>query len=360
MPFKPVNYGNILAQTEAIKSQRFNNSLAQQRANESSESRSLQNELNRAKIEKLQREAQNPQSGIDPTAPMRNYQERQRLIANGATPEQLATFDNYVRAMKIREIAGVQTEVRPGGDLNPLSDQDAEAEWLAREADTKRRADLGARIELEPELKNLTITAGNKADMGLGGGPSKGDVEALVIKKRFEQEKANQRPKREAAADAALDRTVALKELVQQARTQATGMTTGFAGSMTKGVAGTPAHDLSQTLLTLQANAGFDRLQEMRDNSVTGGALGQVSERELGLLMAAYAALEQSQSKGQFLQNLGRFEKQVDQSWKRVKLAYRLDYGEDYKETAKTAQTARNEMSDGDYQARRKALLGVD
>ena len=57
MPFKPVNYGNILAQTEAIKSQRFNNSLAQQRANESSESRSLQNELNRVRLDKLRNPA---------------------------------------------------------------------------------------------------------------------------------------------------------------------------------------------------------------------------------------------------------------------------------------------------------------
>ena len=43
---------------------------------------------------------------------------------------------------------------------------------------------------------------------------------------------------------------------------------------------------------TLQANVAFDRLQKMRDNSKTGGALGQVSEKELKLLEANLASLD--------------------------------------------------------------------
>ena len=42
---------------------------------------------------------------------------------------------------------------------------------------------------------------------------------------------------------------------------------------------------------TLKANVAFDRLQKMRDNSKTGGALGQVSEKELRLLEANLASL---------------------------------------------------------------------
>jgi hypothetical protein len=42
---------------------------------------------------------------------------------------------------------------------------------------------------------------------------------------------------------------------------------------------------------TLRANTAFDRLQKMRDSSKTGGALGQVSEKELGLLQDNLAAL---------------------------------------------------------------------
>lgn len=43
---------------------------------------------------------------------------------------------------------------------------------------------------------------------------------------------------------------------------------------------------------TLKANLSFDRLQKMRDESKTGGALGNVSNIELGLLGSAVAALD--------------------------------------------------------------------
>ena len=52
------------------------------------------------------------------------------------------------------------------------------------------------------------------------------------------------------------------------------------------------------------SSIGFDRLQAMRDASPTGGALGQVSERELSQLNASIANLRQSQSLGQFKSNL--------------------------------------------------------
>ena len=46
----------------------------------------------------------------------------------------------------------------------------------------------------------------------------------------------------------------------------------------------------------------------MRAASPTGGALGQVSERELGFLQSVIGSLEQSQGREQFLENLGRVE----------------------------------------------------
>lgn len=80
---------------------------------------------------------------------------------------------------------------------------------------------------------------------------------------------------------------------------------TGF-GSLLDSVPGTPAHDLSGLLLGIKSNTSFDRLQQMREASPTGGALGQVSDRENKKLEAAYGSLEQSQSKAQFTYNLKR------------------------------------------------------
>jgi len=55
--------------------------------------------------------------------------------------------------------------------------------------------------------------------------------------------------------------------------------------------AGTNALAFSEALTTLKGNVGFDTLSDMRKESPTGGALGQVSEMKLKQLNAALASL---------------------------------------------------------------------
>lgn len=82
------------------------------------------------------------------------------------------------------------------------------------------------------------------------------------------------------------------------------GLTAGLGGSIASRIPGTPATDLSSLIDTLRANLSFDRLQEMRDNSPTGGALGSITEGELRLLGSTVASLGQNQSPGQLRENL--------------------------------------------------------
>lgn len=85
--------------------------------------------------------------------------------------------------------------------------------------------------------------------------------------------------------------------------------TTGPIGALVgNALPNTPAGALSQRLQTIRANIGFERLQQMRDASPTGGALGQVSEMENRLLQSVYGSLEQAQSADELLYNLGRIE----------------------------------------------------
>lgn len=81
---------------------------------------------------------------------------------------------------------------------------------------------------------------------------------------------------------------------------------TGIMGAATKNIPGTPGYQVGRLLDTIKANAGFDRLQEMRAASPTGGALGQVSDFENKLLQATIGNLEQAQDKDQLLYNLRR------------------------------------------------------
>jgi hypothetical protein len=86
----------------------------------------------------------------------------------------------------------------------------------------------------------------------------------------------------------------------------ATLPTTGAMGGRLAGIPGTAAYDIAQSLSTIKANISFDKLQQMRESSPTGGALGSVTEGEQKLLQDSYAALSQSQSEEQFKTNLGR------------------------------------------------------
>lgn len=82
------------------------------------------------------------------------------------------------------------------------------------------------------------------------------------------------------------------------------GMKTGFIGGMLSLIGGTAANDLNSKLETIKGNIGFDKLQRMRDASPTGGALGQVSQMELGQLNASLGNLNVNQTPEQLKQNL--------------------------------------------------------
>ena len=79
--------------------------------------------------------------------------------------------------------------------------------------------------------------------------------------------------------------------------------TTGFAAYL-KSLPESDAKSLDTTLETIRANIGFDKLQAMREASPTGGALGQVSERELSSLQAVFGNLDQSQKEEDLRYNL--------------------------------------------------------
>lgn len=148
--------------------------------------------------------------------------------------------------------------------------------------------------------------------------------------------RAGTRPERKAKASGALS---ALKrqqrvvvENVDDAIEQVTsnpGIMAGFIGDLVSNTKGTPQYNLAQTLLTVKAVLGFDRLQEMRANSPTGGALGQVSEKENELLQAINGSLAQGQSADQLLSNLKRIkELQADVLAER-EAAFNTDFGDD-------------------------------
>lgn len=86
-------------------------------------------------------------------------------------------------------------------------------------------------------------------------------------------------------------------------------LTTGIIGNWSRGIGGTPANKVQNLLQTVRANSAFDRLQQMREASPTGGALGAVSDSELGLLQNAIGSLEQSNNSEDLVYNLRRVQR---------------------------------------------------
>ena len=82
-------------------------------------------------------------------------------------------------------------------------------------------------------------------------------------------------------------------------------------GALLKNIPYTDALELNTQLDVIRANVGFDRLQVMRDNSKTGGALGNISNQEVAFLQATQGSLNQFRSKEDLRATLREIEKRA-------------------------------------------------
>lgn len=84
---------------------------------------------------------------------------------------------------------------------------------------------------------------------------------------------------------------------------------TGPTGSVAAKIPASARVDAEELAKTVKGNIGFDRLQRMRDESPTGGALGAINQQEMELLSTVMGSLNLSQSSQELLFNLDRLEK---------------------------------------------------
>jgi hypothetical protein len=115
---------------------------------------------------------------------------------------------------------------------------------------------------------------------------------------------------------------------IDEAISEVDGLSTAWPGTILKHVPYTDANKLHNLLLTIKANIGFDRLSEMRANSPTGGALGQVSELENLLLQATQGSLDQNQRPEELKKTLDMIRVNLAQLRAETELAFKSDYAE--------------------------------
>ena len=134
-------------------------------------------------------------------------------------------------------------------------------------------------------------------------GPEAGMTAAIQAESRKELKAAEQARKEQAAAEqqkAAAEMAFGRAGTVMDAADKALKLvgprTAGAGGAILGVLPGTDASDLQGYIETIKSNLATSELQKIREASKTGGALGNVSNKDITLLETAVASLNTKQS----------------------------------------------------------------
>lgn len=151
-------------------------------------------------------------------------------------------------------------------------------------------------------------------------------IQAATKTAELGAQKQAEAPKASARIKATLDKSKNVTNTINSAKQKVNSYSAGY-GSLLSNWPESQAKDLAADLKTIKGNLGFDELQEMRANSPTGGALGQVSVQEIEFLQSVVANLDQAQSPEQLIKNLDIVAEAKRASDARIQAAFEADYG---------------------------------
>ena len=193
--------------------------------------------------------------------------------------------------------------------------QEAEANRIAKAQLEQEKAEAQAKRDQEQREFRMAL-----ASLSAQQRSATNALQQQLLQSRIDDLNAQKEDKAAAAKlkqDQALNHAAKVITDVQEATSLVNGMTTGLTGKTSSLVPGTDAYNLNNRLLTIKANLGFDRLQQMRDASPTGGALGQVAVQELNALQSTVGSLEIGQDRKELVKNLEKIDHHY-QNWIRT------------------------------------------
>ena len=168
----------------------------------------------------------------------------------------------------------------------------------------KQRAEL-AQLQAKPSSEFDKALAKGLAEAEvskrLAGIPGTNENKRIVEQQQADEATSKRRLSAIESADSTLD-------AIKNAREKIGFFSTGLIGQVLRNVGNTDALDLNEALEPIRASLAFDRLQQMRDESKTGGALGQVAVQELEMLQKSKASLNQAQNQDQLEKALAKIE----------------------------------------------------
>ena len=167
---------------------------------------------------------------------------------------------------------------------------------------------------------------GNKSGVGTGTRAAATGEPAIVIKGSAPAKARSAAEAAKAKYDSTID--VAKRLLANPALDGILGNIQGNIPDTALSLLSQDAADALSDYNNLLTIAGFQELQTMRDNSPTGGALGQVSDRENKMLQQSAFASSRTQSEAKFRRSLLDYIARLEGSRDRVLRAYTDQFGE--------------------------------
>lgn len=268
-----------------------------------------------------------PQSPPMPDAAQR----ANAYLAQGMTPQQAAARVNADGGGMQR----IQLAIDPStGQFRDVSDGSAQVS----------RANPGLGVSRSPE-ETAAATEAAKQRVGLEYLPQ---TEAVKTAAAIDQARGTATVKNDAERQAAFPKNQAavtagnaeLDRLAEAAQEvlNAPGLDriTGIPGALPN-IPGSDAANAQAKLDALKSQVGFSVLQNMRNNSPTGGALGQVSDRENEMLQNNLAALSRTQSGPEYRKQLQKIIDYANGSKARRLEALQATYGGGAQQSAAAA-----------------------
>lgn len=251
-------------------------------------------QLGQAITARRQQETQSALTAMKTSRELQAYSREDKLQAELAALPEGATEEDILKVMRVY---GDPKTVAAGLERSATKKAEIEAKAQLEREKAQQRADEKERDRAFKE-EMIRLQASLRQ--------SNSDVQRQLIQTRIDalnDKKQEKIDKQIAAAESAVGAADRIIGKVDEAIPLVSNFTTGF-GSVTTYIPGTPGANLRATIETIKANLGFDRLQQMRDASPTGGALGQVAVKELDALQASVSSLDLNQSSERIRNNL--------------------------------------------------------
>lgn len=265
-----------------------------------------------------------------------NRQMELGLLGQLSQDQQMSGVGGQIFKQAMGERAPVKT-VR--GTTDPLTGETQVDPMYAEEQENRRRDSVfqaalryeDQRLRAEERAARAAEAADLRRELAAGRAATTGQITDLrgdLLREQIEARRLANAAAAKKQSDAVNKRKLAMENQaaqvnvvlgkVQEAENMISAMNTGVGAAFSKSIPGlqylTGVPDFEATIDTIKANLGFDQLARMREASQTGGALGQVTVKEIEFLQNTIASLDTRQSVPTLRKNL----KQIRESMTRV------------------------------------------